>query len=180
MTENEQIAMEVLARNCQACLPPELDEADLESLLIGAQVATVWQPDTDYPPGAVIVPDSNSLQSYRATTGGTSGATPPAWPAAPFYGSGWSGNPTLLYPCCCSWAGGGGVPITDGTVTWVSAGVIAGLFDLTEATSSGWLLKCAKANALVQNSSAGQSLASQQLFEHCQRMAAHWQPYKAA
>jgi hypothetical protein len=178
MTDNElrQIAMEQLARNCQACLPPELDDADLESLLIGAQAASVWQPDTTYPTGAVVVADATSSQSFKAVTGGTSGATPPSWPSEP--SGGWSGNPTLLYPCCIS--GTTGSPITDGTVTWVFAGVIAGLFDMTEATSSGWLLKCAKASALVQNSSAGESLASQQLFEHCQRMAAHWQPYKAA
>ncbi len=74
----------------------------------------------------------------------------------------------------------GGPPVTDGTVTWQASGIIHGLYDLAQATADGWLLKCAKATTLVQSSSAGQSTALQQVFEHCQRMAAHWQPYEVA
>jgi hypothetical protein len=179
MTESEirQIVKEELARNCQATLPPELDDADLEALLDGAQNATVWEANTDYPAGTYIIPDALSATRYKAVTGGTSGATAPSWPAYPY---GWSGNPTALYSSCCSSWWWGGPTITDGTVSWQASGMIHGLYDLAAATADGWELKCAKATTLVQTSSAGQSTASQQVFDHCQRMAAHWQPYKVA
>jgi hypothetical protein len=179
MTDSEikQILKEELARNCQSCMPPELDDADLEALILGAQTATIWLPDTVYPAGSFTVPDALSATRYKAITGGTSGATPPSWPTYP---PGWSGNPTAFYSCCysSSWWGGGAPTITDGTVTWQAAGMIDGLYDLAAATADGWLLKCAKASTLVQSSSAGQSTQLQQVFDHCQRMAAHWQPYK--
>jgi len=181
MTESEirQLAKEELARNTQACLPPQLDDADLEALLDGAQNATVWQPDTFYAPGAVIVPDESSANGYLCVQGGTTGSAPPAWPAYGSwygYGCGWSGNPALLYSCFC----GGHGTVTDGTVTWQSVGLIQGFYDIAQATSDGWLLKCAKASTLIQTSSAGQSTASHQLFDHCQSMAAQWEPYKVA
>jgi hypothetical protein len=180
MTETQirQIVKEEVARNCQACLVPELDNADLEGLLNGAQRASIWQPSTSYLPGALIVPDANSLQAFKAQTGGISGAEAPAWPPLAFGAcGGWSGNPALLYPCC-GW--GAGVPISDGSASWISWGVIPGLFDVAQASADGWLLKCAKAANLIQTSSAGQSTAAQQVFEHCERLAARWEPYKAA
>jgi hypothetical protein len=175
MTESEirQIVKEELARNCQATMPPELDDADLEAILDGAQNATIWEPNTDYLAGTFIISDALSATRYKAVTGGTSGATAPSWPTFPY---GWSGNPTVLYACCYA----GGATVTDGTVTWQASGIIHGLYDLAAATADGWILKCAKASTLIQTSSAGQSTASQQVFDHCQRMAAHWQPYKVA
>jgi hypothetical protein len=174
MTESEirQIVKEELARNCQAMTPPELDDADLEAILDGAQNASVWLANTDYAAGDVVVANALSGVGYVTTTGGTSGATPPAWPA---FAYGWTGNPASLY--CWSM---GGQMITDGTVTWQPAGIVHGLYDLAQATADAWILKCAKASTLVQSSSAGQSTALQQVFEHCRRMAAHWQPYKVA
>lgn len=173
MTDSEirQLAKEELARNCQACTPPELDDGDLEALLTSGQAAQVWQADTVYPPGAVVVADALSAMSYRAIAGGTSGPTPPSWPG---YSYGWSGVPTALY--CCAM----GTVITDGGVTWTQAGIVTSLYDIERASADGWLLKAAKAVTLIQSSSAGQSTALQLVFDHCQKMAAEWQPYKVA
>jgi hypothetical protein len=60
------------------------------------------------------------------------------------------------------------------------AGLGQGLFDTDQATFDAWLAKCAKATPLVQNSSAGQSQASQLVFTHCRQMASYWQPARVS
>lgn len=172
--EAQQLAREQLARNTDACVTPELSTADLDALLAGASVATIWQPDTVYPAGAIVVADALSNMAYRAVQGGTTGSTAPSWPAYP-YGS-WSGNPAMLYSCCCS----GWATITDGGVIWQSIGPIEGLWNIDSASAEGWLLKASRAVTLIQQSSAGQAYAMQMVFIHCRQMARDWSPVNAA
>ena len=61
-------------------------------------------------------------------------------------------------------------------MTWTESGLERASSILDQATFDAWLAKAGKASALVQNSSAGQSLASQQLFTHCRQMASYWEP----
>ena len=183
MTQDEifQTTLEELARNCDACSPPELDNADLEAILTAAQVATVWQANTEYAAGTVIVPDLLSAMSYRAVAGGTTGATAPAWPDWSAWGYGgccWGGNPSQ--PNSSFYRMGGLIPVTDGGVTWIADGPISALYDIDEATARGWQLKAAKAADLIQTSSAGQSSQMQQIFSHARQLAIDWQPFKVA
>jgi hypothetical protein len=60
------------------------------------------------------------------------------------------------------------------------AGLEQGFFDTDQATFDAWLAKTGKATALIQNSSAGQSQASQQVFQHCRQMASYWEPARVA
>jgi len=158
MTDSEafQMAVEIVSVQAQACLPPELSTGELEAVIRKSQVAASWQPDTVYGQGATVVPTVSNGHLYTCTVAGTSGATEPAF-------NQFAGTTT-----------------TDGTVTWMEAGLEKGFFDLDQATSDAWLLKAGKASPLVQNSSAGQSLASQQLFTHCNQMARYWEPTKVS
>lgn len=62
----------------------------------GARLAPMWRASTAYPRDSLVTPTSNNGFYYRATTGGTSAATEPAWPSA--------GN------------------VNDGSVVWAVAG----------------------------------------------------------
>ena|SRR6476620_1051523 len=154
MTDSEafQKAVEIVAVQACACDPPELSQGELEGVVKDAQIATTWKPDTAYGQGDQVVPTIPNGHLYQCTVAGTSGSTEPAWNQ--FFGT----------------------TTTDNTVTWLEAGLVKGYFDLDRATSNAWMLKAGKAAPLVQNSSAGQSLASQQLFTHCRQMARDWEP----
>jgi hypothetical protein len=158
MTESEafQKAVELVAVQACACDPPELSTAELEGVVLKSQLAATWVANTYYPQGASVIPSTSNGHLYTCTVAGTSGATEPAF-------NQFAGTTT-----------------TDGTVTWTEAGLERGLYDLDEATSAAWELKKGKATPLVQNSSAGQSLASQQLFTHCRQQQADWSPYKVS
>ena len=158
MTESEafQKAVEVVATQACACDPPELSTAELEGVLRRSQIGATWQPDTVYGQGAQVIPSVPNGHLYQCIVAGTSGASEPAF-------NQFAGTTT-----------------TDNTVTWLEAGLERGYFDLDQATSDAWLLKAGKAAPLVQNSSAGQSLASQQLFTHCNQMARYWEPTKVS
>jgi hypothetical protein len=158
MTESEafQKAVEIVAVQACACDPPELSTAELEGVIKDSQVGATWQADTVYGQGAMVIPTVPNGHLYQCAVAGTSGSTEPAWNQ--FFGT----------------------TTTDGTVTWLEAGLERGFFDLDQATSDAWLLKAGKAAPLVQNSSAGQSLASQQLFIHCRQMARDWEPTKVS
>jgi hypothetical protein len=158
MTDIEafQIAVEIVSSQAEACLPPELSQGELEALVTKSQRAGSWLPSTFYPQGATVIPTISNGHLYTCTVAGTSGASEPAW-------NQFAGTTTI-----------------DGTVTWTESGLEKGFFDTDQATADAWLAKCGKATVLVQNSSAGQSLASQQLFTHCQRMASYWEPFHAA
>jgi hypothetical protein len=154
MTESEafQIAVEIVAVQAQACLPPELSTSELEACVRKGQLAASWLADTYYPQGATVIPTTSNGHLYTCTLAGTSGATEPTF-------NQFAGTTT-----------------TDGSVTWTESGLERGFFDTHKATYEAWDLKCGKATPLVQNSSAGQSLASQQLFQQCSKMAARWEP----
>jgi hypothetical protein len=158
MTESEafQKAVEIVAVQACACDPPELSTAELEGVIRDSQVGSTWLPDTYYPQGATVIPTVPNGHLYQCTVAGTSGASEPAF-------NQFAGTTT-----------------TDGTVTWLEVGLAGGYFDLDQATSDAWLLKAGKSAPLVQNSSAGQSLASQQLFTHCNQMARYWEPTKVS
>jgi hypothetical protein len=158
MTDIEafQIAVEIVASQAEACLPPELSQGELEALVMRSQRAATWQASTYYPQAATVIPTTSNGHLYTCTVAGTSDVTEPAFNQM------------------------AGTTTTDGTVTWTESGLEKGFFDTDQATADAWLAKCGKATVLVQNSSAGQSLASQQLFTHCQRMASYWEPFHAA
>jgi hypothetical protein len=158
MTDLEayQLAVEVVAAQAQACLPPTLDQSELEACVRKGQLAASWQPLMPYPQGATVIPTASNGHLYVCTVAGTSGDIEPAW-------NQFAGTTT-----------------TDGTVTWTESGLEHGFYDTNQATFEAWLLKCAKATALVQNSSAGQSQASQQVFQHCRQMASYWEPAHVA
>jgi hypothetical protein len=158
MTESEafQKAVEIVAVQACACDPPELSTAELEGVIKDSQIGATWQADTYYPQGATVIPAVPNGHIYRCAVAGTSGSTEPAWNQ--FFST----------------------TTTDNTVSWLEAGFDRGFFNLDQATSDAWLLKAGKAAPLVQNSSAGQSLASQQLFSHCNQMARYWEPTKVS
>jgi hypothetical protein len=155
MTDSEafQIAVEIVSVQAQACLPPTLDQGELEAFVRKNQIAASWQPNTFYPQGATVIPTISNGHLYVCTVAGTSDVTEPAWNQM------------------------AGTTTTDGTVTWTENGLERGFFDTDRATFDAWNAKCGKATPLVQNSSAGQSQASQQVFSNCTRMAARWSPY---
>jgi hypothetical protein len=158
MTDSEafQIAVEVVALQAQACLPPTLEQAELEACVRKCQLAASWQPLAPYPQGATVIPTASNGHFYTCTVAGTSGDIEPAW-------NQFAGTTTV-----------------DGTVTWTESGLERGFYDTDQATFEAWDLKCGKATPLVQNSSAGQSQASQQVFTNCTRMAARWSPYRVS
>ena len=154
-----QQAVEYVAFWSEACLPPSLDTVELETIVTGAQVASIWLPNTAYNIGDHVTADPPNGVVYTCTTAGTTGATQPVWPAFSVTG------------CGCSSGGA----VTDGTSGWVATGTASGLFDTQKAVFDAWMKKSAKATVLIQNSSFGQSQASQQLFTHISMMCARWQ-----
>ena len=158
MTESEafQIAVEIVAVQAEACLPPTLSTAELEGFVRKSQKAASWLADTYYPQGATVIPSTSNGHLYTCTVAGTSGATEPAF-------NQFAGTTT-----------------SDGSVTWTESGLEHGFYDTDRATFDAWLAKAGKATPLVQNSSAGQSQASQQLFQQCSKMAARWEPTKVS
>ncbi|HYK03787.1 MAG TPA: fibronectin type III domain-containing protein [Thermoanaerobaculia bacterium] len=73
-------------------------DADRDGVPVRAP-AGPWSPNTNYSTGSVVSPTVANTFSYRAVTGGTSGALEPTWPTT----AGTSFN-------------------TDGTVTWIAIG----------------------------------------------------------
>lgn len=73
-------------------------DADRDGVPVRAP-AGPWSPNTTFATGTVISPTSANSRSYRAVTGGTTGALEPAWPTTP-----------------------GSTLSTDGTVTWITIG----------------------------------------------------------
>jgi hypothetical protein len=155
-TEAFQIAVEIVSVQAEACLPPTLSTGELEGFVKRSQVAASWMASTYYPQGATVIPSTSNGHLYTCTFAGTSGATEPAFDQ------------------------NAGSTTTDGGVTWTESGLEQGFYDTDQATFDAWLAKAGKASALVQNSSAGQSQASQQVFTHCSRMASWWEPFHAA
>jgi hypothetical protein len=158
MTDSEafQIAVEIVAIQARACEPPELSTGELELVVRKSQLAQSWQASTAYPQGAVVLPLTSNGHRYQCAVAGTSGDVEPDW-------NQFAGTST-----------------TDGTVTWLEAGLARGYFDTDQATFEAWFLKTGKAAALVQQSSAGQAYAMQQLTTHCRQMAADWEPTRVA
>ena len=155
-TEAFQIAVEVVSVQAEACLPPTLSTAELEGFVSKSQKAASWQASTYYPQGATVIPSTSNGHLYTSTVAGTSDVTEPAFNQM------------------------AGTTTVDGSVTWTESGLESGFYDTDQATFDAWLAKAGKASALVQNSSAGQSLASQQLFSHCNQMARYWEPTKVS
>jgi hypothetical protein len=158
MTDIEafQVAVEIVASQAEACLPPELSTGELEACVRKGQIAASWIANTYYPQGATVIPSTSNGHLYTCTFAGTSGATEPAFDQ------------------------NAGSTTTDGGVTWSESGLEQGFYDTDQATFEAWLKKTGKASVLIQTSSAGQSTAMQQLFTHCQRMASYWEPFHAA
>jgi hypothetical protein len=154
MTDSEafQIAVEIVAQQSEACLPPQLSTAELEGFVLKSQLAASWQASTFYPQGATVIPSTSNGHLYVCTVAGTSDVTEPAFNQM------------------------AGTTTTDGTVTWTETGLERGFYDTDQATFEAWLSKCGKATVLIQNSSFGQSQQSQQLFTHCRQMASYYEP----
>ena len=151
-TEAFQIAVEIVSVQAEACLPPTLSTSELEGVRCeepeGRELASL----TYYPQGATVIPSTSNGHLYTCTVAGTSDVTEPAFNQM------------------------AGTTTTDGTVTWTESGLESGFYDTDQATFDAWLAKAGKASALVQNSSAGQSQASQMVFIHCRQMASYWEP----
>jgi hypothetical protein len=158
MIEDEalQVAVEIVAVQARACEPPELSTADLEFCVRKSQLAESWQALTPYVQGASVLPVTANGHRYTCAVAGTSDATEPAW-------NQFAGTST-----------------TDGTVTWLEAGLARGFFDTDQATFEAWDLKRGKASSLVAQSSAGQQYQMQLVFDHCKQMAADWEPTRVA
>lgn len=90
-----------LAQNALTTQGPVL--ADLSITLPGTGLATTWKPSTVFGSNALVIPQRANGFSYQVTAGGggSSGATPPAWPPIP--------NATVV----------------DGALTWTCQGVSA-------------------------------------------------------
>jgi hypothetical protein len=158
MTETEalQKAIERVARDADACNPPKLDTADLDSIVKECASVVTWQPTIYYAQFVEVIPTTPDGHRYRCVKAGQGGSDEPSWNqfAAQF--------------------------TSDGTAVWQEAGVDEGFFDIRRATYRAWRLKKARAATLVAQSSAGQQYQMQMVFEHCDKMMKSWQGFSVA
>jgi hypothetical protein len=144
---------------------PQLSTEQLDRLLRSARRVdaddhlpsddTEWAASTVYEADAFVVPTSRNGHTYRVSVAGTSDSTEPTWPT------------------------GAGETVVDGTVTWTEASegqsIWTGTWDFFRAAAEGWRIKA----GLVSNRHAfGSNQGNynpEQLFEHCMRMAGHYE-----
>ena len=61
-------------------IPPTISTETLGQILDATRRATIWEADTEYFYGDVILPTVRNGHAYQCTQHGTSGATEPVWP----------------------------------------------------------------------------------------------------
>ena len=152
-------ALAQLKRQCASNQPPILGDADWAALLEAARRPdpfgwypdnlAVWRATTGYALNDPATPTTRNGHFYVVTTAGTSGATQPAWPLTT------------------------GATVADGSVVWTEAGLAhwSVTYDLDTATVAGWELKAGQTAGYYQISDVGQTLARQQIHDHCLAMA---------
>jgi hypothetical protein len=102
------------------------------------------------------MPTTLNGHRYRASVGGVAGATEPVWPT------------------------GQGARIRDGAVIWIEDGPDYSAYHVELAIHLVWALKTAKAQSCTDWKAGGISNSSDQVFQHCLRMAELTKPFEVA
>jgi hypothetical protein len=140
---------------------PQLDDDEIDMLFHKSRIkdydgyyaerTQLWEPNTYYDVGDVIVPTSFAVldskvnrpdeHSYIVTTAGTSGATEPTWD----------------------------LTVSDGSAAWErhEAAYWTPTYNLDYAAYLGWGLKAAKAASRISFSSEGASFQRNQFIANC-------------
>lgn len=148
-----------LRRMVAAAEEPTLDDAAIADLLVMTRTIDAdrvvpdtyapWEALTVYALGIERVPTVRNGRYYAVTTGGTTGASEPAWPTTD------------------------GGTVTDGTVVWTEQGAAPWdwAFDLNRAAAEGWRWKAAVAANRFSFQTESERFDRNQIVAHCQQMA---------
>src|SRR5678816_1113838 len=129
---------------------PVIDDCDVDAIVARRQLASTWLAGQAYNIGDVIQPTVRTGSWYICTVGGISSATEPFWSRH----SGWhtsDGNDLRWQECG---------PDRNGQI-----------FDWRGACHDVWMLKAAKASALVTQSVGSSKIDASALHEQCRARA---------
>jgi len=148
-----------LSNMLQPDAAPTLTQVEVDDLFRMARVADAagnepdnlddWAPSSAVQAGAYAAPTVRNGFYYRATVGGSTGATEPTWP-------------TVI-----------GNTVADGGVTWECEGLAPWLptFNIRRAAAEGWDWKAAKVVAQYDLQAGSANLKRSGIYAHCRDMA---------
>lgn len=141
-------------------LSAEGDGNDIDTVLDRHRQATTWAAETEYVPGAVVLPTERNGHCYRCVRGGTSGEEEP---------SGW---PTRQ-----------GARVMDGDgeppLLWVEDGPdFPNIYDVRGAMHELCVLRATRSAGKFNLSLGGQRFNRSEVYEHWMREAASWAPVR--
>lgn len=160
------VAIRAVMDRVQPGVEPTLSQGEIELEVDRARLVTVWQPNTAYKIGDVIVPAVRNGHCYQCIQPGTSKAGSylyTDWPQS----FGWTfgdGNtdPQLLWEEC-------GHDRFNGLI----AGAETNIYDIGKAAQQCWLIKARKVSEFVDEGDT----ADEQLYKHCMEQAALFRPF---
>lgn len=147
-------ALQRLEGMCAHDQEPALSEAELVEILDRSRVVDragypiedvrLWEPETTFKVGAIIVPTIRNGHAYICVTAGESGETEPQWDAV----------------------------VSDGTVEWEQhdQNWWVPTYDLNYAAYEAWGLKAAKAASRISFSTEGATFNRDQYLANCRTM----------
>ncbi len=159
MNTNDYVAIEELKRLSMFDIEPTIDEADLETILVNAQVCSLWVPSKAYSYGDVVVPTTNNQNGhrYKCIRSGTSLSIEPTWNE---------------FQCG---------RVFEGTLIWEEAGAQPrSLWDMRAATYNAWLFKASKIAPDFDFSGAAESYKRSQAYDNCLEQARKYAPARIA
>lgn len=145
---------------------PKLTQGEIELELDRAKIASVWQVNTAYSIGAVVVPETRNGHSYECVQPGTSQGTARSYfdwptPTGMVFGDG-SSSPQLLWNECGTDRFNPSVPGAEHNV-----------FDIGAATKACWLIKARRCTPFINDG----DLSFESIRKNCLEEAARFHPF---
>jgi len=160
------VAIKAVMDRVQPDAAPQLSQGEIELEVDRAQLASVWQADTAYSIGQIIVPPTRNGHSYTVTQPGTSGSvalTYSQWltRAESSFPEGAS-NPRLTWE-----------EIGDDIFNPSIFGAERNVYDINRAARECWKLKARKASQFVDDGDT----SFEQMYKHCVEQAQMFIPF---
>lgn len=154
LTRDQAIAR--LSDYCQAEMYPELDSADLGTLIDRYKRFTVWASSTAYNVGDCVIPPIANGRKYYCAKAGT------------------SGTDTTIFPDY----GITNTIVTDGAdINWQDGGPVGReQYDVMSSARAAWLMKASRVSNLIGTQDGQQRIDSQNLQAHFLEMSNKFRP----
>lgn len=141
---------------------PEVSSDDIGTVVDQFSRFTTWAASTAYAVGDRVVGTTPNGRVYECRRAGTSGATEPDWPTAPY-------NQYI------------GWPTTDGSsnpdLMWVDYGPAqVERYDVRSATRQVWLIKASRVTSEIDSKDGAMDVKLSQLRTHCLQQAEKFRP----